>query len=45
MLAGQPGNPGAGHLFVTTGDMEWFGRSQAGSIKRAAAPQGGGHDK
>jgi len=25
--------------------MEWFGRSQAGSIKRAAAPLGGGHDK
>ncbi len=33
MLAGQPEDPGAGHLFVALGDMEWCGRNLVGSIK------------
>jgi hypothetical protein len=42
------GSPGTRVPVISSsrrGDMECFGRSQAGSIKRAATPQGGGHDK
>jgi hypothetical protein len=41
MLAGQPENPGAGHLFVAVGDMECFGRNLVGSIKTAVSPSVG----
>ena len=44
MLAGQPEDPGAGHLFVAPGDMESFGRNLVGSIKTSVSPQSGGHD-
>jgi len=30
ILAGQPENPGAGHLSVARSDMEWFGRKPGG---------------
>jgi hypothetical protein len=43
MLAGQPENPGAGHLFVARSDMEWFGRNPVGSIKRSVSPLCGDH--
>jgi len=46
VLAGQPGSPRVPVISSSRrGDMEWFGRSQAGSIRRAAAPLCGGHDK
>ena len=44
MLAGQPENPGAGHLFVARSDMEWFGRNPVGSIKTSVSPLCGDHD-
>jgi hypothetical protein len=38
----EPG-PVAGHPFAAgVGGMEWYGRSQAGSIKRARPRRGGG---
>ena len=44
VLAGKPGNPGAVHLFVERGDMEWFGRNPLGSISGTTSPQCGGHE-
>lgn len=44
VLAGKPGNPGAVHLFVERGDMEWFGRNPLGSISGTTSPQYGGHE-
>ena len=44
MLAGSPGTRVPVISSSRRGDMEWCGRSQAGSIKLASAPQGGGHD-
>ena len=41
---GQAGDPGCRSSLRPNSDMEWFGRSQVGSIKTAATPQGGGHD-
>ena len=39
ILARQPENPGAVHLFVARGDMEWFGRNPVGSISNPVSPR------
>ncbi len=41
VLAGQPGVPGAGHLFVAPDDMEWSGRNLVGSINQSVSPLSG----
>lgn len=41
VLAGQPRIPGAVHLFVAQGDMEWFGRNPMGSIRLSVSPTSG----
>lgn len=46
VLAGQPRTRVPVISSSRGSDMEWFGRNLVGSIKRAAAPPGGGdHDK